>query len=60
MKKYSYNEYLEYVKQLEKDVPGALPISFEDWKWVQPIADKAAGLTDGIIKSHISNKKEDL
>jgi len=34
-----------------------MPISFKDWKWVQPIADEVVGKVNKIIKNHISKKR---
>lgn len=61
MRKYNKKEYLKYVKELKKDdIPDLMPISFKDWKWVQPIADEVVGKVNKIIKNHISKKKEYL
>ena len=60
MRKYNKKEYLKYVKDLEKDIPRASPIDFKTWKEIQPIADKAVGISNRIIKNHISKKVGDL
>ena len=59
MKKYNKKEYLKYVKGIEKglNLSKESAIDFKTWKWVQPIADKAVGITNKIIKSHISKNK---
>jgi len=55
MKKYNKKEYLKYVRDIEKDLnlSKESAIDFKTWKWVQPIADKAVGFVNGIIKKHI-------
>lgn len=58
MKKYNKEEYSKYVRELEKDMPGVSPINFKTWKRLQPLADKAVGVSNKIIKNHII-KKED-
>jgi len=62
VKKYNKKEYLKYVRGLKKDFPDLNPkdiaIDFKTWKEVQPIADEAVGITNGIIRSRISKKKE--
>jgi len=51
IKKYNKKEYLEYIKGLERDkLPKECAIDFKLWKEVQPIADKASGLVNRIIK----------
>jgi len=57
MKKYNKKEYLKYVERLKFDVPKANPIDYRTWKFVQPIADEASGLSNGIIRNHISKKE---
>jgi len=56
MRKYNKKEYLKYVKELEEEYPGSdvRPIDFKTWKWVQPIADKAVGVSNEIIKKHVN------
>ena len=56
MKKYNKKEYLKYVKDLEEelDLSKESAIDFKTWKWVRPIADKAVGLSNKIIKKHIN------
>ena len=53
MIKYNKKEYLKYVKRLEQDGLKGCEISFKDWKYVQPIADEASGITNKIIKDKI-------
>ena len=53
MNKYTKKEYLKYAKDLEKDGLKDCAISFKDWKYAQPIADKASGLTNKIIIKYI-------
>ena len=55
MKKYNKKEYLKYVKDIKEELnlSKESAIDFKTWKWVQPIADKAVGLVNGIIKKHI-------
>ena len=52
MPKYNKKEYLKYVEDLKKDLPtvDARPIDFETWKWIQPIADEAVGISNKIIE----------
>jgi hypothetical protein len=48
--RYTKKEYQKYVKELKRD--GLKPISFKDWKKFQPIADKAVGVANKVIKKH--------
>lgn len=56
MVRYNKKEYLKYVKGLEdiKDEEGnnikVVPLSFNLWKEVQPVADEAVGLVNKIVK----------
>lgn len=56
MRKYNKKEYLKYVKDLEKDIPGISPTNFKTWKRLQPLADKAMGIGNKIIKKRIQNE----
>ena len=54
MRKYNKKEYLKYVKGLLNDkLPVECAIDYKTWKYAQPIADKAVGLSNEIIKKHI-------
>ncbi len=48
--KYGLKEYKRYVRDLKDSFPEAFPVSFEEWKELQPCADKAVGLCNRILK----------
>jgi hypothetical protein len=43
------------VKETEKLKIDGSPISFEKWRIIQPIADRAVGIVNKIVKKNIKN-----
>lgn len=58
MRKYNKKEYLEYVKRLKEDGLEGCEIDYKTWKYAQPIADEASGITNKIIKKNILLKED--